>query len=79
MTAVEDIAAKARGLKAAGKKDYEIVGALLDLAHASGFVSIGETMTDRRLVLDFHNGELIEFDGAEWRYRRVEPSSSAEG
>lgn len=81
MTAVEDIAAKARELTASGKKAHEVVEAVLDLGHAAGFAAINETMTTKRLVLDFHNGELIEFDGKEWRYRRAEESmdGDAEG
>jgi len=71
MTAVEEIAEKARRLSAAGRKRDEVIDAMLELGHAAGFVVIGETIRDGRLALDFHNGEVIEFDGTDWHYKRV--------
>lgn len=71
MTVVEEIAEKARGLSAAGRKPDEVIDAVLNLGHAAGFVIIGETIRNGRRALDFHNGEVIEFDGTEWHYKRV--------
>ena len=71
MTAIQDIAKMAKEMTSAGKTLHETAEKLLELGHEAGFVSIGEIMTDQRVVFDFHNGELIEFDGVAWLYRRA--------
>jgi hypothetical protein len=71
MTAVEEIARTAQGLSAAGGKPHEVIEAVFDLGRGAGFLVIGETIRDGRLALDFHNGEIIEFDGTDWHYERV--------